>query len=211
MSSRINWIPLAVPSKRGLAAAFAADSRYIRVSINPNIRRTPWEEPEPFEAVEARLWDPATGQPAGPKVKHPFLPLAEEARRRSQPGTAFPGLADPSWEWSQDGARYAFLQRKDKGLSVRVLDMRSGTDVVRPLPHDAADRVIVDFSPDGRRLLTLAGTDGFPTGARMAGPLTARVWGIRLREPCSFACQAWRCGRDAPLQLLFLSRAEASA
>ncbi len=133
--------PLDVPRTGSLSASFSSDGNYVRVTSKP---------PQSPQTGEVRLWDAATGKPAGPAISGLFI-RNEEA-------------------WSPDGTRWATAVAKGKACVVRVFDMRTGKEVFAPLPHDepALSISFILFSEDGRRLVTI-----------VAGqPCHVRVWDL---------------------------------
>jgi len=119
------------------------------------------------------VWDPRTGEPAFPPLKHLAKALlvvfdhdggriATAAADKSvrlwdaQTGRLLPGPPPLEHQvndlaFSRDGR---FLSVAGKGRTVSVWDTRTGTMAGPPLEHQSAGVAMTSFSPDGRQLLT---------------------------------------------------------
>ena len=148
----------ALPPLAALARRYESDQflRLVDGLVNNSraiYRRRPWvttlaAAPQP-SAAQARLWDAATGRPAGPGIPVPLSPAKPVAAPEQSRSLLLGGRRESP---GHGGGR------QDRQPGTR-LGRATGEAAVPPLPHEESEGVRpVEFSRDGNRLLTLRST-----------------------------------------------------
>jgi WD40 repeat protein len=191
MLTQMSWpLPIAVPMRADLgaigSAQFSPDGRRILTACND------WT---------ARLWDAASGKPAGAPMKHAkrvnsaqFSPDGQQVVTASDDGivrfwdtASGKPVGEPmqhqkavnSAQFSPDGRRV--VTTSDDGKA-RLWDFASGRSVGEPMEHEGASSA--QFSPDGRRVVTASGLLNIFNIFQKADN-SVRLWDAETGKPTS--------------------------
>jgi WD40 repeat protein/serine/threonine protein kinase/tetratricopeptide (TPR) repeat protein len=143
----------------------AGEARWLHVLFAPRSRRvlTVYRQKDHFET---RAWDLDTGKPVGPPL--PAAPHGIDQRLR---------LDD-------DGNRVLSLGFHSDGA--RVWDLVTGRPV-GPMIQHGRGIVAAALSPDGKRVVTVAGPESWSNGTRPLKPGEAQVWEVETGQPVGSA------------------------